>query len=65
MHKNGHQQNKGGNMTVGMKVEHVFTKDWLYVLDIAKNQGTPDKILCRTKDLREVWFYDFELKQIG
>jgi len=52
-------------MTVGMKVEHVFTKDWLYVLDIAKNNGTPDKILCRTKDLREIWFYDFELKQIG
>jgi hypothetical protein len=56
---------KGGTMTVGMKVEHVFTKDWLYVLEIVHNQGTPDKILCRTKDLREIWFYDFELKQLG
>jgi hypothetical protein len=52
-------------MKVGSKVEHVFTKDWLYVLDIAKNNGTPDKILCRTKDLREIWFFDFELRQIG
>jgi hypothetical protein len=61
MHKNGLQLNKGGNMTVGMKVEHVFTKDWLLVLEF---EG-PDKVLCRTKDLRELWFYRFELKQIG
>jgi hypothetical protein len=52
-------------MKVGNKVEHVFTKDWLYILQIVANQGTPDKILCRTKDLREIWFFDFELRQIG
>lgn len=52
-------------MKVGSKVEHVFTKDWLYILAITKNEGESDKILCRTKDLREIWFYDFELKQIG
>lgn len=51
-------------MKVGQKVEHVFTKDWMLVLAIAKNQGENDKILCRLKDLREVWFYDFELKQL-
>jgi hypothetical protein len=52
-------------MKVGNKAEHVFTKDWMLVLQIVVNQGAPDKILCRTKDLREIWFYDFELKQIG
>jgi len=52
-------------MKIGSKVEHVFTKDWLYVLEIVHNHGTHDKILCRTKDLREIWFYDFELKLLG
>jgi hypothetical protein len=51
-------------MKIKDKVEHIFTKDWMLVLDIVRNQGLPDKILCRTKDLREIWFYDFELKQL-
>lgn len=51
-------------MKVGSKAEHIFTKDWMLVLEIAKNQGTHDRILCRTKDLREIWFFDFELKAI-
>jgi hypothetical protein len=51
-------------MKIGSKAEHVFTKDWVYILDIVRNQGLPDKILCRTNDLREIWFYDFELKQL-
>jgi hypothetical protein len=51
-------------MKVKDKVEHIFTKDWMLVLQIVSNQGLPDKILCRTKDLREIWFYDFELKQL-
>ena len=52
-------------MKIGNKVEHVFTKDWLYVIDIVKSDEGHDKILCRTKDLREIWFFDFELRQIG
>jgi hypothetical protein len=52
-------------MTVGMKVEHIFTKDWLYVIAVERNEDKNDRILCRTKDLREIWFYDFELRQIG
>jgi len=51
-------------MKVGSKVEHVFTKDWLFVLEIKRNESFPDRILCRTKDLREIWFFDFELKQL-
>jgi len=51
-------------MKVKDKVEHIFTKDWMLVLQIVSNQGLPDKILCRTKDLREIWFYDFELKAL-
>jgi hypothetical protein len=52
-------------MKVGSKVEHVFTKDWLYIIAIGRDENGHEKILCRTKDLREVWFFDFELKQIG
>lgn len=46
-------------MKVGDKVEHVLSKDWLLVLDI------DDKyVLCRTKDLRQIAFHKFELKEI-
>jgi hypothetical protein len=51
-------------MKVGSKAEHVLSRDWVLVLDIVKTQGLPDKVLCRTKDLREIWFFDFELKQL-
>lgn len=52
-------------MKIGSKVEHVFTKDWLYIIAVERNEDTHDRFLCRTKDLREIWFFDFELKQIG
>ena len=45
--------------TVGKKIQHKFTKDYLWVLRVGNEQ-----ILCRTKDLREVWFYTFELEEI-
>ena len=45
---------------VGEKVEHVLSKDYLLVLKCGNEQ-----YLCRTKDLREIWFYDFELKPLG
>ena len=49
-------------MEVGSKVEHIFTKDWMLVLEIVKkSDGSGNKVLCRTKDLREVWFHSFEL----
>lgn len=51
-------------MKVGSKVEHVFTKDWMLVLQVDKSEDSHDKILCRTKDLREVWFFDFELRSL-
>ena len=44
---------------VGEKVEHVLSKDYLLVLKCGNEQ-----YLCRTKDLREIWFYDFELRSI-
>lgn len=44
---------------VGEKVEHILSKDYLLVLKAGKEQ-----YLCRTKDLREIWFYDFEIKSI-
>jgi len=51
-------------MKVGSKAEHVFTKDWVYILEVKKNEDGHARVLCRTKDLREVWFYDFELKAL-
>ena len=44
----------------GKKVQHKYTKDYLWILKEGKEQ-----ILCRTKDLREVWFYVFELEEVG
>lgn len=41
------------------KVEHVLSGDWMLVLD-AKD----GRYLCRTKDLREIWFYEWELKPL-
>lgn len=47
-------------MKTGDKVEHILTGDWLLVLEKGREQ-----IKCRTKDLREVWFYEWELKPIN
>lgn len=44
---------------VGKKVQHTYTKEYLWVLRQGKEQ-----ILCRTKDLREIWFYPHELEEI-
>jgi len=44
--------------TPGKKIMHKFTKEYLWVLKEGKEQ-----ILCRTKDLREIWFYKFELEE--
>lgn len=44
---------------VGERLMHVFSKDYLFVLKTGKEQ-----YLCRTKDLREIWFYEFELTKI-
>ncbi len=44
-------------MEKGQIVEHKLSKDWLMVLEVRD-----DKVLCRTKDLREVEFFVFELK---
>lgn len=48
-------------MEIGSKVEHIFTKDWMFVLEVVKKPEGGFKVLCRTKDLREIWFHSFEL----
>ena len=45
---------------VGKKIQHAYTKEYLWVLRIGHEQ-----ILCRTKDLREIWFYPHELEEIS
>lgn len=45
--------------TIGKKIQHKFTKDYLWVLRVGNEQ-----VLCRTKDLREIWFYEFELEEL-
>lgn len=44
---------------IGKKVQHAYTKEYLWMLKEGREQ-----ILCRTKDLREVWFYPHELEEI-
>ena len=46
-------------MDVGMKVEHILSRDWLMVLEVKDG-----KYLCRTKDLQEIWFFGFELRPL-
>lgn len=43
----------------GKKVQHTYTKEYLWMLKEGREQ-----ILCRTKDLREIWFYPHELEEI-
>ena len=45
---------------VGKKVQHAYTKEYLWIIRIGNEQ-----ILCRTKDLREIWFYKYELEDIS
>ena len=49
-----------GGFKVGDKVEHILSKDWLLILKRGREQ-----FKCRTKDLREVWVYEWELREIG
>lgn len=44
----------------GEIVEHKINGDYLMVLKTGKEQYQ-----CRTKDMREIWFYDFELKSVS
>lgn len=43
-------------------VEHILSKDWLIVLSYDEYSN---RYLCRTKDLREVILYTFELRDPG
>lgn len=45
--------------SIGKRLRHTYTKEPLWVLKVGKEQ-----ILCRTKDLREIWFYQYELEEI-
>jgi hypothetical protein len=51
----------GSIMDIGVKVEHILSKDWMMVLEVIKKPEGGFKVLCRTKDLREIWFHSFEL----
>jgi hypothetical protein len=46
-------------MEVGERVEVKLSKDWVMVLAIM-DEG----VLCRTKDCKEVLFYNFELREL-
>lgn len=50
----------GQQFAVGDIVEHILSKDWLIVLQYDEYSN---RYLCRTKDLREVILYTFELKK--
>lgn len=43
----------------GKQIRHKYTKEPLWILKEGREQ-----ILCRTKDLREIWFYSYELEEL-
>lgn len=45
---------------IGKKLQHKYTKEILWVLRKGKEQ-----VLCRTTDLREIWFYIHELEEVS
>ena len=45
---------------VGDKVEHILSKDYLLVIGLGKEQ-----ILCRKKDLTEVYLFEWELRKVN
>lgn len=45
--------------SIGKQVMHKYTREPLWILREGNQQ-----ILCRTKDLREIWFYPEELEEI-
>ena len=46
-------------LTIGDKVEHLLSKDWLTVLKV-----NVETVECRTKDLRTVELYRWEIKKV-
>lgn len=50
-------------ITVGSKVEHILSKDWLLVLHVSKDK---DGVYyeCRKKDLGIVYLQDFEVRLV-
>ena len=47
-------------MKQGDKVEHILNKEYLLVLEVGD-----ELIKCRTKDMRAIDFYTFEVKAIN
>lgn len=48
----------------GTTVQHILQKEWVLVLSISDIPGSAQIIKCRTKKLKEVEFYSFELESI-
>jgi len=46
---------------IGDKVEHIFSKTWLLVIDIDTEDGV---LYCRTKELDVIELFDWEVKLI-
>jgi len=48
----------------GKTVQHILQKEWVLVLSISNVPGSAQIIKCRTKKLKEVEFYSFELEPL-
>lgn len=46
-------------LSIGIKVEHKLSGNWLTLLAIEEN-----KVLCRTKDFKIVELFDWEIKPV-
>ena len=48
----------------GETVQHILQKEWVLVLSVSNVPGSAQIVKCRTKKLREVEFYSFELESL-
>lgn len=49
----------------GEPLQHILQKEWVLVLSVSDIPGSAQKVICRTKKLKEVEFYSFELEPLA
>lgn len=55
---------KTNDIIPGKTVQHILQKEWVLVLAVENIPGSAQIVKCRTKKLKEVEFYSFELEPL-
>ena len=48
----------------GEMAQHILQKEWVLILSVSDIPGSAQIVKCRTKKLKEVEFYSFELESL-